>query len=133
MTEISIKVEGLERLEKKLGKLVTAKRLLPSMKEAVKDVQRDMMEYPHAPSGSKYDRTNRLKNSWSSSATVASGETRGTVGTNVKYAPYVQSAKEQAKIHKKVWRKHTDKYVLAKRTRTIINNMQSDINRFWVK
>ena len=43
MTEISIKVEGLERLEKKLGKLVTAKRLLPSMQEAVKDVQRDMM------------------------------------------------------------------------------------------
>ena len=133
MTEISIKVEGLERLEKKLGKLVTAKRLLPSMKEAGKDVQRDMMEYPNNPSGSKYRRTNRLKKSWSSSATIASGEAQGEVGTNVEYAPYVQSAKEQVKIHRKVWRKHTDKYVLAKRTRTIIKNMQSDINRFWVK
>jgi hypothetical protein len=132
MTQVEIRVKGLDRLTKKLGRLATAKLLLPTYQEAVKDLQRDMMEYPHAKSGSKYKRTNRLKGSWTSKAWIYRVP-KGVVGTNVKYAPYVQSATRQAKVHKQLWRKHTDAYVLGQRSRIIINNLQSDINRFWNK
>ena len=133
MTQVEIRVKGLDRLTKKLGRLATAKLLLPTYQEAVKDLQRDMMEYPHAKSGSKYKRKNRLKGSWTSKAYIYKKRPEGRVGTNVKYAPYVQSATKQANVHKQLWRKHTDAYVLGQRSRTIINNLQSDINKFWNK
>ena len=53
-----------------------------------------------------YERTGKLGQSWSITVRNTQAELLGKVGTNLKYAPYVQSAALQARVHEGRW--HTD-------------------------
>lgn len=77
-----------------------------AMRDAVTLLTRDMKEYPRAPFGSTYIRTNVLKDSWSNNVQVRGGEVTGIVGSNSNMAPYnryVQDEPKQAEIHQGRW------------------------------
>ena len=131
MMPIKVRAIGLKQLERRLGKLGTAKSLLPSMQEAAFLLQRDLKQYPEQASGSKYKRTNTLKRGWAGKAELRGNRARGIVGTNVPYAPYVQEKAEQSKIHRRRWAHHTTAYIAEKRTGEIIRNVQADIDAIW--
>jgi len=54
----------------------------------------------------RYVRTGKLGQSWTITVRNTQAELLGKVGTNLKYAPYVQSAALQARVHEGRW--HTD-------------------------
>jgi hypothetical protein len=54
----------------------------------------------------RYVRTGKLGQSWSTKVEGDANELVGRVGTNLNYAPYVESAALQASIHQGRW--HTD-------------------------
>jgi hypothetical protein len=128
---VTFEVKNIDRLQRKLGKVGTAKALLPSMQEAAYLLQRDLKLYPPIRSESKYRRTDRLKRSWTGTASIRSKRAEGIVGTNVTYAPYVQDTSEQSKVHRRPWRKHTVQYIAKNRRNKIIKDIQADINRLW--
>ncbi len=59
----------------------------------------------------RYKRTGKLGQSWTTKVDGDGTELIGMVGTNINYAPYVQSAMLQARIHQGRWR--TDTQALA--------------------
>ena len=50
-----------------------------------------------------YVRTGKLGQSWTWKITTTGSGLRGQVGTNLKYAPWVQSSESQARIHQGNW------------------------------
>lgn len=66
MTQITIKVKNAALVKKNMQDLraeipkISRDRILTAMKGIVREMQR----YPPVPSGSRYIRTNRLKNNW---------------------------------------------------------------------
>lgn len=56
----------------------------------------------------RYVRTGKLGQSWTNIVTGDDNEITGKVGTNINYAPYVQSAARQAAVHVGRWRTDTD-------------------------
>ena len=50
-----------------------------------------------------YVRTGKLGQSWTWRITTTGSGLRGQVGTNLKYAPWVQSSESQARIHQGNW------------------------------
>ncbi len=72
----------------------------------------EMAKYPPKPAHSVYNRTGRYGQGWHTVVEVTSTTFRGETGNNVKYGPYVGSAKRQVSFHKKAgWR--TDEDVMA--------------------
>lgn len=114
MAELRIEVEGLDETLKRLDGIGGIRALEPAMWKAVYRLQADISVYPPPMPRQRYVQTGTLGRKWTarSAASVTSGgnELRGKVGILLEYAPFVQSSRFQARIHRGRWR--TDLQVL---------------------
>lgn len=133
MGSLTITITGIDKLTAKLGRIQGAKILRPPMQRAVYRIQARMQQYPAARPGSKYIRgrgfeggprtSENLGKRWVTRIVEVPGGLRGSVGNNVSYAPYVQSKKFQARIHKRLWI-NTDRYVLDTERKNIVEDFR---------
>ena len=98
---MSITIKGLDALYRKLGNAAATKTLEPAMQRSVLRIQRVMQLYPPPPPQSTYKRTGTLGRRWTVKVSRSAGGLSGVVGTNVPYAPYVQSRMFQASQHRR--------------------------------
>lgn len=126
MSDVSVKIEGIDRLLNKLGKVEGTKHLRAPMQRAVYRLQARMAQYPAKRAGSKYNRTYTLGKKWTSRIEQGNGSITGKVGNNTEYAPLVQSYRLQAGIHRGLWQ--TDKYVVDTERSTIVRDFEQAIN-----
>ena len=127
----SIEINGVDELIKKLGKATANKTLRPPMGGALGRIKRDMSRYPRQPPSKRpYNRTDTLKNAWHTPSVESiknvAGGTVGRVGTNLKYAPFVQSHQFQAR-RMGYWR--TDQEVLEKNSKAIVRDFERAIEK----
>ena len=145
---MSVEIEGLEPLLRKLDNLEDLKKIKPALKAGAVHVMGAIKPYPPAtianspsnPTGRWYERgygtrtatgrgyktSETLGRKW----TVASRDRGFTqvVGNNVSYGPFVQSAEEQAKIHgKRGWK--TDQQVIDEESDTVLDFVKDEIDR----
>jgi hypothetical protein len=108
MPTIHIEVKGLDETLKRLDGLGGINALRPVMMKSLYRLQSYMQEYPPARPRSSYVRTGTLGRKWTAEATpvvTATGnELHGKVGIKLSYAPFVQSARFQARVHRGRWR-----------------------------
>ena len=134
----SIQIRGIDELQRKLGNAAANRTLMRPMNRAVLRIQRNMAEYPPPRPGSRYIRgfgmeggprtSERLGQSWTTKVKPSGNGVTGTIGTNVSYAPWVQSERFQAWMHKGRWTNTDEKTVERLRT-TIIEDFQRAIDR----
>lgn len=72
-------------------------------------------------------RTGKLEQSWTTRITRSAGGLTGKVGTNRKYAPWVQSERFQAGFHRKRWQ--TDQQVVDRNRAAIVADFEREIRR----
>jgi len=138
---ISTKIEGVDAIIRKLGKVEGVKHLRPPMQRSVYRLQGRMAQYPAQRPGSRYVRGQGMANAqgvvthrtsenlgkkWTSKVEQGNAIIRGKVGNNASYAPLVQSYQLQARIHRGLWQ--TDRYVVDTEYRTIVRDFESAIS-----
>jgi len=126
-----IRVEGVDRLLAKLGKLGAVAILRPPMQRAVYRIQGDMKQYPPPPAGSKYrrgqdPRSEDLGGRWTTKIAQVAAGLEGKVGNNASYAPWVQSHQFQAR-HMSHWKRHTDLAIIDKNRKAIVDDFAREI------
>jgi hypothetical protein len=137
----NVKIEGLDHLVRKFGALTARDLLVPPMTWAVLRVERRMKVYPGPKPGSRYVRgqgmpdadgvvrhftSEKLGTKWTTKVTKSGTSVTGVVGTTVSYAPLVQSAKWQAKMHAPLW-KNTDQAVMDEEQDAIVNQFRKTV------
>jgi hypothetical protein len=123
---MTIRIEGVDELIRKLGKVEGPAVLRKPMEEAVSLVQREMKVYPVARPESKYRRTKTLGRRWTRKVTQSPNGVTGIVGNNTTYAPWVQSSQFQAWMHQGRWT--TDKQAIEMHTDTIVERFRRAIH-----
>ena len=133
----SIEIRGVNELIQRLGRVEGVNVLEAPMKRSVYRLQRDMADYPPQRQGSNYIRgwgmaggprtSERLGQSWTVRIRRSSAGIEGSVGTKVSYAPFVQSYRFQANIHRKRWQ--TDQQVINDNRRAIVDDFEREIRR----
>ena len=138
---ISTKIEGVDAIIRKLGRVEGVKHLRQPMQRSVYRLQGRMAQYPAQRPGSRYVRGQGMANAqgivthktsenlgkkWTSKIEQGSGSITGKVGNNASYAPPVQSYRFQARIHRGLWQ--TDRYVVDTEYRTIVRDFESAIS-----
>lgn len=138
---VSIHIDGIEAVERKLGTLAAHDALRNPMEASLALVQNRIATYPTPPSGQHvtfvsdrqrrgffaklrsgeitvpYRRTGTLGRRWTSKIDESGSSLVGVVGNNTEYAPWVQSVDAignrgpQARIHQGRW--ETDAQVVA--------------------
>lgn len=150
---MSITIQGLDRLYRKLGKIASAQVLERPMQRAVLRLQRRMQEYPPALAAVQgpasqpvrfstrggrqvgfiarrrkpYRRTGTYGRRWTTKVQRSSGGLVGRVGNNVAYGPYVGSERFQARIHRGRW--NTDERIVREEQAAIVADFQREIDR----
>ena len=108
MTNVTIEIDSRET---RLLLLRAPQRIDRALRAAMTDsltlLLREQKTYPPKRAGSKYERTQVLKNSWSKSGprregTAIVGEV-GSSGQTADYNKYVQDQTQQASIHRGRW------------------------------
>ncbi len=110
MPNISIKIEGVDKVLRKIGTAKGVAALVKPMEASVLRVQQAMQTYPTQRQGSTYIRTGTLGRRWVTRVTKQNDGVSGTVGNNTEYAPFVQSSVLQAAVHRGRWQ--TDAQVI---------------------
>ena len=138
---ISTKIEGVDAIIRKLGRVEGVKHLRQPMQRSVYRLQGRMAQYPAQRPGSRYVRGQGMANAqgivthktsenlgkkWTSKIEQGSGSITGKVGNNASYAPLVQSYQFQARIHRGLWQ--TDRYVVDTEYRTIVRDFENAIS-----
>lgn len=148
----SIEIRGVDELIRKLGKVEGVQVLEAPMRRSVDRLQRDMADYDYVPKmqpgewaaktslkqkraywakvkklGKHPGRTTKLGQSWKTRITRSSGGLTGKIGTNRQYAPWVQSEKWQARMHRKRWK--TDQQVTNSNRNAIVADFEREIRR----
>jgi hypothetical protein len=123
----SIEIKGVDELIRKLGKVEGVKVLEAPMKRSVYRLQRDMADYPAQRPGSSYVRTGTLGRRWTVKISRRSDGVEGRVGNNTVYAPFVQSHRFQARIHRGRWQ--TDAKVVDKNRQAIVADFERAIKQ----
>ena len=122
-SQYDMKLEGLEKAQRKLKKLGTLKPFVPAVQKAALEMQKKMAIYPktirpgvwrhyaskkqkaaffaslgrNAGRRTKYNRTGTLSRRWTSSAGVRGNMIKGIVGNSTHYARYMQDKNHQQK------------------------------------
>lgn len=109
MANVEITITGVEDLQRKLEKLAGGKALEQATRDAAQVLVNDMRQYPAPPAKSRYIRTGNLGKRWTAKVTVSGDTALATIGNDVPYAPYVQSERQQARVHRGRWQ--TDEQV----------------------
>jgi hypothetical protein len=98
------------------------------MSRSLYRLQAAMQIYPPPPAESEYRRTGTLGRRWTVRINHSSGGLSGVVGTNVPYAPYVQSRMFQTAAHRRTgWT--TDAQAVQQHEAAIVADFQSAIDR----
>jgi hypothetical protein len=124
---LNIEITGVEAVIAKLGHIKGSQMLVPPMNQSVAMMKGDVTTYPSPPAGSTYRRTGTLGRRWATTVSVHSNGVEGKVGNNTVYAPWVQSSRFQAGIHRGRW--VTDAQVMERRRSAIIALFNSAISR----
>ena len=156
MASVSIRLQGMKELQKKLGKLQALKSLEPAFKAGTEVVRASLSVAPPPISPGhwkrntskaqkaaffiklrnegggttrgRYKRTGSLSRRWRGAAAVRGNTLRGVVGNTTKYARWIQDKEgPQARFAKRRWR--TVQAVIKKDKRQVINLIQADINK----
>ena len=123
----SIKIEGIDKLMDKLGRLEAIDVLEAPMNRAVLRVQARMADYPTQRTGSTYVRTGTLGRRWTTKVTKLPEGVEGRVGNVTVYGPLVQSGMFQTKVHKRTgWQ--TDVQVMNEEAPAIIRDFEKAID-----
>lgn len=137
-----IKIFGTKELDKKLKKISDFQKLKPAMDAATLVLWALMGSYPPYNSayrrgsrsftryrpGSSYQRTGTLGRSWKVMSTkVSKSGLKGGVQTNLSYAPFVQSSKWQAWMHKPWW--ITEEKAVAQEEKYIVSIFEAAVNK----
>jgi hypothetical protein len=109
MPEIRVTIAGVEVVNARLSRLQGMRWAVRPMRRSVLLLQNRMAQYPPQRPGSRYVRTGTLGRSWTTQVQESSERVVGIVGNKVEYAPWVQSQRFQAAIHRGRWR--TDEQV----------------------
>lgn len=124
---MSIKIEGIEELFRKLSNATAVQTLVPPMQRAVLRLQAKLANYPPAPPRSRYRRTGTLGRRWTTRVEPGAESVTGRVGNNTVYGPLVQSERFQARIHQRTgWQ--TDRQVIERERENIIRDFQRAID-----
>lgn len=121
----SIEIKGVDELIRKLGKVEGVKVLEAPMKRSVYRLQRDMADYPPQRPAGSYIRTGTLGRRWTVKVSRRTNGMEGRVGNNTRYAPFVQSHRFQARIHRGTWQ--TDVQVVDKNRAAIVADFEREI------
>ena len=122
-----ITIKGVPELYRKLDRAAAIETLRPPMQRAVLGLQAGMAKYPPAVPGSAYRRTGTLGRTWTSRVTPTGDGLEGRVGNVTVYAPAVQSALEQAAVHRGRWQ--TDESEIERQQSMIEADFQDAIDR----
>ncbi len=140
MADVTIEIRGTDAIIAKLGKAGATQILRLPMQRAVNDILREMKQYPPQRPGSRYVRGRGMANAagvvehrtsqnlgkrWTTKVFQEGSYLTGKVGNNATYAPFVQSQKFQARIHRGRWQ--TDTQVVNRLARTIIGDFEQTI------
>lgn len=97
---VVITVTGLGPIQERLENLDSiSDQLATPTREALAFLKERLQIYPPPPSGSTYERTYRLRNSWEETLVLGGG----SITSDVEYGPYVMSEGEQARVHVGRW------------------------------
>lgn len=107
---MEIEIVGLEELLRLFERVQSNTFLRAPMISSLVLLRGQLAHYPAAPADSSYRRTGTLGRSWTHSIAELADGLQGEVGTNVRYAPYVQSQQRQARTHQGRW--PTDEQVI---------------------
>ena len=136
-----ITIQGLDALFRKFERVQAIAILTPPMQRAVLRLQRRLASYPPAIPDSRYVRgrgmankagrvtrltSEKLGSRWTTRVTRDAGGITGTVGNNASYVRWVQSAVDQANVHKGRW--PTDQSVLRDEGPVIVADFKSVID-----
>ena len=102
MSTITIRINGLDEVRKALGEAGAVQALRPAVEKSLNTIVDRVADYPPPITGQAYVRTGTLGKKWPPVEMDSDGLS-GKIGTNVKYAPYVQDDEKQAAIHKGRW------------------------------
>ena len=120
-----IYIEGLDALEKKLGRINALNVLGPPMVRSMARLHGYMATYPPPPPASRYRRTGLLGRSWQMRVENSGTQIVGVLGNPTPYGPFVQAAAMQAEVHRGRWR--TDEMAIEKNGKAIIADFQRSI------
>jgi hypothetical protein len=152
---MNIQIRGLDKLNKKLGRLETTRTFIAPMHKATYLVKSRMADYPSAKGNGPmkfvsdkqrryffwawrngiidvpYKRSSsptseRLGQRWTEDVTMHGYTVTGKVGNNASYAALVQSDKFQARRFRGIWQ--TDKQVLDRSRRAITRFFQNTVD-----
>jgi len=97
MSDYSVTIDGIEELVSRINKAGNGDYLKSGLEAMGVDLVGKAQKYPPVPQGSKYQRTNKLRNSWTYQVSNDNEVLR--LGNNVEYAPYVMGRGEQSRVH----------------------------------
>ena len=126
MSNVTIIITGVDQLTKKLGKVEGLRILEAPMQRAVYRLQARMAQYPAQRPNSRYRRTGTLGRTWTKDVKRSTNELIGKIGNKTEYAPLVQSARFQARVHRGLWI-NTDQYVVNTEERNIVQDFENTI------
>jgi hypothetical protein len=148
MPTLSIHVYGIDELFRRLDRMAANDVLEAPMRAGLLDLENYMKDYPATQSRKPnpgtfvsdrqrryvmaairdgritvpYKRTGKLGQSWTWEITRHSNGLTGKIGTNLRYAPLVQSHSRQARMHSGNWR--TDVMAIEARRAAIIDRFR---------
>jgi len=128
MPTIHITIQGVDEAIARLGQLGVMNVLEPAMKTSLHRLQYYMAKYPPAPPRSSYRRTGTLGRKWTIAVPdifKAGNELHGKIGILLSYAPFVQSQRFQARIHRNRWR--TDQMAMQENQQAIVRDFEQAI------
>ena len=141
---MSIDIEGLEAVFKKLGKFETLRIMEEPMERSVRKIEYEVKEYPPPPAPGEWaakthpaqkraffallraglikgKRTGTLGRRWTVKIDRTADSLEGRVGNNTSYGPFVQS-RFQARFHRGRWK--TDQQVVDQLRSEIVKDFE---------
>jgi len=105
---MTIEINGIDEIFRKLGTVEALNTLRPPMQRGVFRIQGYMADYPPEPARSTYRRTGTLARKWTTKIDEGMGGMVGIIGNNTSYGPWVQSSAFQARVHQSRWQTDRD-------------------------
>lgn len=124
---ITIQIDGIEQLNRKLTTLQRNNILRPPMVRGVARLHNHIALYPPQRPNSGYERTGTLGRRWVTKIEENGDGILGKIGNNTRYAPLVQSHRFQSNIHRGRWQ--TDRQVVERNRAVIIEDFRREIRR----
>jgi hypothetical protein len=122
---MTIEINGIDEIFRKLGTVEALNTLRPPMQRGVFRIQAYMADYPPPPATSRYVRTGTLGRRWTTKIDEGMGGMVGIIGNNASYGPWVQSSAFQARVHQGRWQ--TDRDAVRDNEAEIIADFEREI------